>query len=168
MGSFFLLLFFLSFKSITFPALVQSWTIDVSSVVSTPWRCGVVTTKGGKAGIWLGHLLGREHDSTLQSGVEAPRVLKTEPSRGAIPMTTRHHGLINCAREPSVANNCGPSSAPKTPLRAGHSTSKRTECENAVKNCEKNTSRHRHLRVRRTWTRNQPQDRSSPSQRENA
>ena len=31
------------------------------------------------AGIGLGHLLGREHDSTPQSGVEAPRLLKKEP-----------------------------------------------------------------------------------------
>ena len=33
---------------------------------------------GRIAGIGLGRLLGREHASTLQSGVEAPR-LKTEP-----------------------------------------------------------------------------------------
>ena len=31
------------------------------------------------AGIGLGHLLGREDDSTPQSGVDAPRLLKTEP-----------------------------------------------------------------------------------------
>ena len=41
-----------------------------------PWRCGVLTTEGGTAGIGLGHLLGREHDSTPQSGLEAPRLLK--------------------------------------------------------------------------------------------
>ena len=35
-------------------------------------------TKGGKAGIGLGRLLGGEHDSTPRNGVEAPR-LKTEP-----------------------------------------------------------------------------------------
>ena len=44
---------------------------DVSSVVGAPWRCGVLTTQSGIAGIGLGHLLGREHDSTPQSGVEA-------------------------------------------------------------------------------------------------
>ena len=33
---------------------------DVSSVVGAPWRCGVLTTWGGRAGIGLGHLLGRE------------------------------------------------------------------------------------------------------------
>ena len=35
----------------------------------------------GLAGIGLGHLLGREHDSTPQSGVEAPRLLKRSLSR---------------------------------------------------------------------------------------
>ena len=39
-------------------------------------RCGVLTTQGGTAGIGLGRLLGREHASTPQSGVEAPRLLK--------------------------------------------------------------------------------------------
>ena len=53
--------------------------MDCSSVVSAPWRCGVLTAQGGIAGIGLGHQLGREHDSTPQSGVEAPRLLKTEP-----------------------------------------------------------------------------------------
>ena len=38
-------------------------------------RCGVLTTQGGIAGIGLGHLLGKEHDSTPQSGLEAPRLL---------------------------------------------------------------------------------------------
>ena len=51
-------------------------TKDVSSVVGTLWRCGVQTTLGGIAGIGVGHLLGREHDSTPQSGVEAPRLKK--------------------------------------------------------------------------------------------
>ena len=54
----------------------QSLTVDVSSVVGAPWRRGVLTTQGGIAGIGLGHLLGREHDPTPQSGVEAPRLLK--------------------------------------------------------------------------------------------
>ena len=33
-----------------------------------------MATQGGIAGIELRHLLGREHDSTPQSGVEAPRL----------------------------------------------------------------------------------------------
>ena len=33
-------------------------TKDVSSVVGAPWRCGVLTTLGGMAGIGQGHLLG--------------------------------------------------------------------------------------------------------------
>ena len=52
----------------------QSLTVDVSSVVGAPWRWGVLTTQGGIAGIGLGRLLGREHHSTPQSGVEAPRL----------------------------------------------------------------------------------------------
>ena len=51
----------------------QSLTVDVSSVIGAPWRCGVQTTEGGIARIGLGHLLGREHASTHQNGVEAPR-----------------------------------------------------------------------------------------------
>ena len=51
-------------------------TKDVSSVVGAPWRCGVLTTWGGTAGIRLGRLHGGGHDSTPQSGVEAPRLLK--------------------------------------------------------------------------------------------
>ena len=33
-------------------------SLTVSSVVSAPWRCGVLTTQGGMAGIGLGRLLG--------------------------------------------------------------------------------------------------------------
>ena len=40
----------------------QSLTVDVFSVVGAPWRCGVLTTSGGIAGIGLGHLL-EEHDA---------------------------------------------------------------------------------------------------------
>ena len=46
-----------------------------------PWRCGVLTTQGGETGIGMGHLLGREHDSSPQSEVEAPRLLKRSFSR---------------------------------------------------------------------------------------
>ena len=55
-------------------SLVQSLTVGVSTVVGAPWRCGVLTTWGGIAGIGLDHQLGREHASTPQSGVEAPRL----------------------------------------------------------------------------------------------
>ena len=51
-------------------------TVDVSSVVDTPWRCGVLTTKGGTVGAGLGHPPGRVHDPTAQSAVGAPRLLK--------------------------------------------------------------------------------------------
>ena len=33
-------------------------------MVGAPWRCGVLTTLGGIAGIGLGRLLGREHASS--------------------------------------------------------------------------------------------------------
>ena len=42
---------------------------DVSSVVGAPWRCGVLTTQGGKAGIGLAHLPGRQHSMTQLSRV---------------------------------------------------------------------------------------------------
>ena len=47
----------------------QGLTKDVSSVLGAPWRCGVLTTG------WAA-CLEREHASTHQSGVEAPRLLK--------------------------------------------------------------------------------------------
>ena len=50
-------------------------------MVGAPWRCGVLTTEGGIAGIGLGYLLGSEHGSTPQSGVEATRLLKRSFSR---------------------------------------------------------------------------------------
>ena len=51
----------------------QSLTVDLSSAVGAPWRCGVLTTQGGIAGIGLGRLLGGEHASTPHE-VEAPRL----------------------------------------------------------------------------------------------
>ena len=45
-------------------------------MVGAPWRCGVLTKLGGTTAIGLGHLLGGEHDSTPQSGVQAPRLSK--------------------------------------------------------------------------------------------
>ena len=56
--------------------MYQGLTEDVSTVNGAPRRCGVLTTQGGITGIGLGHQLGREHASTPQSGVEAPRLLK--------------------------------------------------------------------------------------------
>ena len=49
------LLFFFFFLSNMFDCWhkCQSLTLDVSSVVSAPWRCGVLTTWGGIAGIGL-------------------------------------------------------------------------------------------------------------------
>ena len=41
---------------------------DVSTVVGAPWRCVVLTTHSGIAGIGLGHLLGEK------SMIQLPRV----------------------------------------------------------------------------------------------
>ena len=60
---------------------LQYQSLTVSSVVGAPSRCGVLTTWGGIAGIGLSRLLGGEHASTPQSGVEAPRLLKRSLSR---------------------------------------------------------------------------------------
>ena len=65
------------FYCVSFKYVYQ--TLTASSVVGAPWRCGVLTTQGGIAGIGLGRLLEGEHDTTPWSGVEAPRLLKTEP-----------------------------------------------------------------------------------------
>ena len=48
------------------------------------------------AGIGLGRLLGREHDSTPQSEVEAPRLLKRRISR-------LHHCVLLCCFAVAVA-----------------------------------------------------------------
>ena len=53
----------------------------MSFVVGAPWRCGVLTTQGGIAGIGLGRLLGGEHASTHRSGVGAPRLLQSSRTR---------------------------------------------------------------------------------------
>ena len=68
-------------KKCRFQHLYWCLTKDVSSVVGAPWRCGVLTTSGGIAGIGLGRLLEGEHDSTPQSGVEARRLIKRSLSR---------------------------------------------------------------------------------------
>ena len=59
--------------------MYQGLTKDVSSVVGAPWRCGVLTTQGGIAGIGLGRLLGGEHESTLQEWSGGSSPVKAEP-----------------------------------------------------------------------------------------
>ena len=74
--------FFLVFSNIgRFEYLYQGLTKDVSSKVGAPWRCGVLTTQGGIAGIGLGRLLGEEHASTHQFWVDAPRFKKWSLTR---------------------------------------------------------------------------------------
>ena len=98
-----------------------SSTLNVSSVVGAPRRCGVLTTLGGIAG--------REHDSIPQSEVGAPRLPKRSlPRLDCCCCCFRrefkespcpHDAADELCTEPSMANNCWPSRAPKTPLRAG-------------------------------------------------
>ena len=78
---FFLVCFFLFFNVFiylffSFQAFVQGFNKRCFLRRRCSWRCGVLTTQGGIAGIGLGRLLGREHDSTPQSGVQAPRLLQ--------------------------------------------------------------------------------------------
>ena len=68
--------FLLVFLSNIFNCWRWYQSLTVSSVVGATWKCGVLTAWGGIAGIVLGRLLGGEHASTPQSGVEAPRLLK--------------------------------------------------------------------------------------------
>ena len=49
-------------------------------VVGAPWRCGVLMTQGGIAGIGLGHLLEGEHDSAPQIGVDGSSPVKNGAS----------------------------------------------------------------------------------------
>ena len=55
--------------------------LTVSSVVGAPWRCSVLTDIRRDSWDWVGPPAreGRQHASTPQSGVEAPRLSKTEP-----------------------------------------------------------------------------------------
>ena len=71
---------FLRFLLVSLTNMFYCWQRH-QSVVGAPWRCGVLTTQGGIAGIGLNRLLGREHASTPQSGVEAPRLLKRSLTR---------------------------------------------------------------------------------------
>ena len=54
----FLLFFFLVFLSKIFKLLALVSEFNCFSIVGAPWRCGVLTTWGGIAGIGLGRLLG--------------------------------------------------------------------------------------------------------------
>ena len=56
-------MFFIFFISV----FLVKCAVDVSSVVSAPWRCGVLTTWSGIAGIGLGLSLG-------ESMIQLPRV----------------------------------------------------------------------------------------------
>ena len=73
----FLLRFIFSFFSFLFTSSFFDFLMffifffHFSAEVGAPWRCGILTTQGGTAGIGLGRLLGGEHASTLQSGVGA-------------------------------------------------------------------------------------------------
>ena len=87
---------FLEFLSSMFFELALVSDLTVSSVVGAPWRCGVLTTQGGIAGIGLGCLLGREHASTPQSGVGGSSPVKTEP-----------HQIVFCCCGVCVCLVCG-------------------------------------------------------------
>ena len=58
----------ISFKKVSLLALVSEFTKDVSFVVGAPWRCGVLTKIVRDSRDWLGHPLGREHDSSSRVG----------------------------------------------------------------------------------------------------
>ena len=63
-----------SFKYVSLPALVSEFNSEY-------FLRSVLATQDGTAGMGLGRLLGEEHASTPQSGVEAPRLLKRSLSR---------------------------------------------------------------------------------------
>ena len=75
---FFIFSMFFSFKCISLLASVSETKMDVSSVGGAPWRCGVLTTLGGIAGIGLGHQHGREHESTPSEWSGGSSPVKTE------------------------------------------------------------------------------------------
>ena len=68
-------------KTVSFIAgiSIKVLTVDVSSVVGAPWRCGVLTTEGGTAGIGLGHQLGSVQDSNSPEWGGSSSPAKTEP-----------------------------------------------------------------------------------------
>ena len=115
-------------------------TKDVSSVVGAPWRCGVLTTWVGIAGIRLGHPLGREHDSTSRVGWKF-LACQSGASRDCIVVVTDassrvHHSyyhtmlLTNCVhKNPRWPTALLAIEGSKNSTESGHSTSKWTECK---------------------------------------
>ena len=111
---FLLFLYCLVFFKIPF----HCWLTNVSPAVGAPWRCGV-TRQGGVSRVRLGHVLGREHDSTPWSGAEAPRDRKRCLSRlfycccfgrrlsGGVCMSTRLRHLIVMHSQIPVASHLG-------------------------------------------------------------
>ena len=71
-----LIISFSSFKYIPLLAFVSGFNKRCFFRSRCSMEMCVLTTWCGIAGIGLGHLRRREHDSTPQSGVEAPRLLK--------------------------------------------------------------------------------------------
>ena len=69
-------------KIINLAIFLPQWyyqSLTVSSVVHVPWRCGVLTTLGGTAGIGWGHFSGGEHASTPQSMISRTPTAKHRP-----------------------------------------------------------------------------------------
>ena len=65
----------ISFKYVLLLALVSEFDCFLRSRAA-PWSCGVPERhRAGKLGLGWAACLGREHASTPQSGVEAPRLL---------------------------------------------------------------------------------------------
>ena len=126
----------------------QNLTTDVSSVVGAPWRCGVLTTYGGIAGIGLGGPACLE-EAMIQlprSGAEPPRLLKRSLSRLCYCCCFGHmftESQCSCqqattesiVQEPSMTKNSSPSRAPKTGAQL--QTSWRS-----AKNAEKPSKKH--------------------------
>ena len=76
-------------------------------MVGAPWRCGVLTTWGGIAGIGLGRLLGGEHASTPQSGGSSP--VETEPPQivlFVVVVRSSRHQLHGVGRKSALALLC--------------------------------------------------------------
>ena len=136
----FLLFFFLVFLSNMFHCwkLASEFNCFLRSRCSMEMWCP--DDIGRDSWDWVGPLAwGREHASPLQSGVEAPRLLKTEPRQvGIIVVLDRLRRAasvypqiaeMSWKREPSMTNNCGSSRARKKSSKKADSTSKRTDSE---------------------------------------
>ena len=79
----------------------QSLTIDFSSVVGAPWKCGP-EDMGRDSWDWVGPLSGGEHDSILLSGVEGPRLLK----RGLTRFESLFLLLLSCYSKTGIIHYC--------------------------------------------------------------